>query len=383
MATEVFHIPPGTVPLDTQVAGHTWGENSVGLLKLKEDASVLKPLGKPECGAREIAFYETVEESDITMISELKNFIAEYKGNMKININERELDFIKLADLTHNMVEPCIMDIKVGKRTWDPLATPEKISVEKEKYAACKNNLGLCIPGFQIHSITEKGKLKRFSKDYGKKLTPHTFKETLRLFLNFDAGICQPLVDDILRQLKLILKWSKTQTSLKLYSSSILLVYDSKRLKQYLEDGLAKNFRTNNSIPIQDILPSHVNNKIKHDFICNGFNEKNDNEDEQESYKNGFKAQNKIDVITNISKENGYHLNYSDEEDDDDKNSISKLKIENDENNLNFWSHVKMIDFAHAFFNDTDDTTLDANYLFGIENLVQIFEEFSKEANNI
>jgi len=261
--------------------------------------------------------------------------------------------------------------------------TRKKISVEKEKYAACKNNLGLCIPGFQIHSITEKGKLKRFSKDYGKKLTPHTFKETLRLFLNFDAGICQPLVDDILRQLKLILKWSKTQTSLKLYSSSILLVYDSKRLKQYLEDGLAKNFRTNNSIPIQDILPSHVNNKIKHDFICNGFNEKNDNEDEQESYKNGFKAQNKIDVITNISKENGYHLNYSDEEDDDDKNSISKLKIENDENNLNFWSHVKMIDFAHAFFNDTDDTTLDANYLFGIENLVQIFEEFSKEANNI
>ncbi|XP_055383316.1 inositol polyphosphate multikinase [Condylostylus longicornis] len=400
MATEnIFHIPPGTVPLDTQVAGHTWGENSVGLLKLKEDASVLKPLGKPECGAREIAFYETVYGSDNPIISKLKNFTAEYKGHTKININGRELDFVKLADLTHNMKEPCIMDIKVGKRTWDPLATPEKIAVEREKYAACKNNLGLCIPGFQIHSITD-GKLKRFGKEFGKKLTPHTFKETLRLFLNFDAGICQPLVDDIYKQLKSILKWSSTQTSLKLYSSSILLVYDSKRLKQYLEKGFANNFRTNNSIPNEDILPSHINNKIKHEFISsnNGFVEKNENENnpnEQESYKNGLKAQNKIEMITSKRITNGYHLYFDDNEDDNDNSDDSDsdnhdhnpkrdcLLIENDEINNKSWSHVKMIDFAHAFFNNTDDLTLDTNYLFGVENLVQIFDEFSKEANNI
>lgn len=29
------------------------------------------------------------------------------------------------------MLDPCIMDIKIGKRTWDPLASPEKILAEE------------------------------------------------------------------------------------------------------------------------------------------------------------------------------------------------------------------------------------------------------------
>lgn len=44
------------------------------------------------------------------------------------------------------------------------------------------------------------------------------------------------------------------------------------------------------------------------------------------------------------------------------------------------WAHVKMIDFAHAFHVEpTDSTQCDVNYLFGIENLVKMFEEFLKE----
>lgn len=29
------------------------------------------------------------------------------------------------------MLDPCIMDIKIGKRTWDPLASPEKRLAEE------------------------------------------------------------------------------------------------------------------------------------------------------------------------------------------------------------------------------------------------------------
>lgn len=41
------------------------------------------------------------------------------------------------------------------------------------------------------------------------------------------------------------------------------------------------------------------------------------------------------------------------------------------------WAIVKMIDFAHAF--PAEEDSLDTNYLFGIENLVKMFEEFLKE----
>lgn len=41
------------------------------------------------------------------------------------------------------------------------------------------------------------------------------------------------------------------------------------------------------------------------------------------------------------------------------------------------WAFVKMIDFAHVF--PAEDASIDTNYLFGIENLVKIFEEFLQE----
>lgn len=43
------------------------------------------------------------------------------------------------------------------------------------------------------------------------------------------------------------------------------------------------------------------------------------------------------------------------------------------------WAFVKMIDFAHVF--PADDASIDTNYLFGIENLVKIFEEFLRECD--
>lgn len=87
-----------------------------------------------------------------------------------------QVDFIKLADITHGMAEPCIIDIKIGKRTWDPLASPEKIQAEEQKYQACKKNLGFCIPGFQVYDI-KTGRIKRYGKDYGKKLNVDSVKD--------------------------------------------------------------------------------------------------------------------------------------------------------------------------------------------------------------
>lgn len=43
------------------------------------------------------------------------------------------------------------------------------------------------------------------------------------------------------------------------------------------------------------------------------------------------------------------------------------------------WAFVKMIDFAHVF--PAEGPSIDTNYLFGIENLVKIFEEFLTECN--
>jgi inositol-polyphosphate multikinase len=78
-----------------------------------------------------------------------------------------------MQDLTNGMQQPCIMDLKIGKQTWDPCASEEKRKKEDGKYVDCKNNLGFCIPGFQTHHILSNS-FKKYGRDYGKKLNERT-----------------------------------------------------------------------------------------------------------------------------------------------------------------------------------------------------------------
>lgn len=48
----------------------------------------------------------------------------------------------------------------------------------------------------------------------------------------------------------------------------------------------------------------------------------------------------------------------------------------------NPWGTVKIIDFAHAFFNEEDEKEIDENFREGIENLVEIFETFLRETDD-
>lgn len=77
--------------------------------------------------------------------------------------------FLVLRDITEGMSEPCVMDVKIGKRTWDPLAGPEKKAAEESKYAESKRAYGFCITGFQVYSL-EMGQPFKYGKEYGKKL---------------------------------------------------------------------------------------------------------------------------------------------------------------------------------------------------------------------
>lgn len=147
------------------------------MLRDCRDGSVLKGAAKPLCGKREIQFYEDLRHniSNASMLM-LRELVPEYRGSIQIHIRGKLIDFIKLADLTHDMSKPCIMDIKIGERTWDPLATSDKIKAEEQKYAKCKKKLGFCIPGFQVYDI-KNGRIKRFGKEYGKKLSAEKVKD--------------------------------------------------------------------------------------------------------------------------------------------------------------------------------------------------------------
>ncbi|XP_050072055.1 inositol hexakisphosphate kinase 3-like [Anopheles maculipalpis] len=234
-------LPAGVLQLENQVAGHTAAQGCLGLLKTTGDGTILKPTGKVLCGIREIAFYERLEEArkrnDDKPVEDLWTVLCRvvprYFGHPKLTIDGTEVEFIELEDLTEGLVWPCIMDVKIGRRTWDPLATPEKRKAEENKYKACRQRFGLCIPGFQLYSVRDGGTLIRHGKDYGKKLTEDNIRDAFLLYLNAteDGRVSRTLLDQLLHDLYLIRDWARKQTNFRLYSSSVLLVYDAAQLE--------------------------------------------------------------------------------------------------------------------------------------------------------
>lgn len=227
-------MPEGMKLLSNQVAGHVI-EDSGGVGMLSKDDKVYKPLLKKDCAEREIRLYEQLETTVDRSLIEMRHLVPKYYGVEKIMFKDKLIDYLVLENLTKDFKEPCVMDIKIGRRTWDPYASYSKIIAEEKKYHECKRDLGFCIPGLQVYKIAQ-NRLVKYGKDFGKTLDKDSAKEVIKEFLNADCyHFCRKLLMQLLACLWQIQHFARNQRRLRLYASSILLVYDARRLKEHLK----------------------------------------------------------------------------------------------------------------------------------------------------
>uniref|UniRef100_A0A182QXY6 Kinase n=1 Tax=Anopheles farauti TaxID=69004 RepID=A0A182QXY6_9DIPT len=370
-------LPDGFLPLPSQVAGHAFhkGTDSLGLLKSIDDGSVLKPVAKLLAGAREIRFYEQLqkasgEQKELVLLREL---IPKYRGHQKLPIGGELIEFIRLEDLTQGMLEPCIMDVKIGRRSWDPMATDEKRRYEASKYVESREAYGFCIPGFQFYSL-QTGRLQRYGKEYGKKLTAVTVRDAVRRFLNADVGLCRQQLIQFLTDLWNIQKWARTQTSFRLYASSVLLVYDARRLKPVLQHSGLKTPRTpvtpvgsgGGRTPVTPVGSGGGSTPGTPTFCTTSINELGDVEPLQHYFQiqRSHSTNHNYDEDIKIMKENYTFM-------------LDNLVGSYEEK---IWARARMIDFAHTFpLQPTEPPSVDRNYLEGIDSLVKLFEGLLKD----
>lgn len=106
----------------------------------------------------------------------------------------------------------------------------------------------------------------------------YLFRHTaLRLFLNADSGLCRQLIMQILTNLWAIQKWMRAQKVFQFYSSSVLIIYDARKLRQLLElqkrqqnslDGSNGNCNNNQGDSCGDTkLKSNRNSGGSKDFL--------------------------------------------------------------------------------------------------------------------
>ncbi|XP_046912020.2 inositol hexakisphosphate kinase 1 isoform X2 [Dermatophagoides farinae] len=153
----------------------------------------------------------------------LKTFsiLSEFNESMK------EQKFILLENLTSDFEYPCIMDLKMGTRLHDDHATQtKKQSHESKVNETTSGALGLRVTGIQIYD-KEMDKFICYNKYYGRKLTPETFRSTLKMFVsNENFYNHHKLLDKMIERLQRLRTIIVGLDSFRFYTSSLLLIYE-------------------------------------------------------------------------------------------------------------------------------------------------------------
>ncbi|XP_060080444.1 inositol polyphosphate multikinase-like [Ylistrum balloti] len=323
-------LPLGTKPLANQVAGHKYGEGKTKLGCLQhEDGTVLKPVQGPPRGQREMDFYTTAFDENCSnkTLFNLRQFIPKFSGIVQCTDNPN-VSYLKLENLMHHLSKPSVIDIKMGKRTYDPEAPPEKIALEVAKFPPVLK-LGYQLSGMQVFD-PELNKTVKYDKYYCKRLFEDTMvTHGLGKFFLIDNGLRKDVIKVVVDKLKELESWFLEQRMYAFYASSILIVYEgdvkhkpdcstvvnSDQTKKNRENTLRSNS------PLMENGDEDTNKSIDSLHIGNG------------------------DVDGRISaKLNG---------------ACERPLVE-----------IRMIDFTHVFPSQEEDS----NYLFGLQNLIKHFQ---------
>lgn len=179
--------------------------------------------------------------------AQLQPYLPRYYGTVQLKLGGTIQEFIVIEDLSNSLAKPYIIDLKMGTRQYGLRASEDKVSSQRQKCQKSTSlSLGVRLCGLQI---IQNDRIIIYDKYYGRKLTQEGFCVHLLKFLtgvDLIESCHQRLleVDPMLLQLKLMIiieQLQKLQHILlqldyyRFYGSSILILYDNNRLKQYLE----------------------------------------------------------------------------------------------------------------------------------------------------
>ncbi|XP_072534067.1 inositol polyphosphate multikinase [Salminus brasiliensis] len=216
--------PSGCVPLPHQVAGHKYGIGKVGILQ-HPDGTVLKQLQPPPRGPREMQFYTQVYAQNCTdpQLLTLQHHLPKYYGTWASLESPNEV-YLKLEDVTRRFACPCIMDVKIGRKSYDPLASREKREAQIRKYPPMEE-VGFLLLGMRVYQVKSESYI-RHDQFYGRSLRKETLRTGLAQFFYNGEELRKDVISLSICKIRDILRWFEGQKQLHFYASSLLFVYE-------------------------------------------------------------------------------------------------------------------------------------------------------------
>ncbi|XP_051529724.1 inositol polyphosphate multikinase-like isoform X1 [Myxocyprinus asiaticus] len=343
----------GCVPLSHQVAGHKYGVDKVGILQ-HPDGTVLKQLQPPPRGPREMKFYSMVYAEDCcdSCLINLREHLPKYYGTWSSPDTPTDL-YLKLEDVTRRFQKPCIMDVKIGQKSYDPFALQEKREQQIRKYPLMEE-IGFLVLGMRVYKVGSDS-FDTYDQHYGRGLVKDTIKEGLsKFFFNGDILRKDAITASILKVRK-ILQWFESQSQFNFYASSLLFVYE----------GICTP-----SLGYQTLLESHLPPKTR---------EQNNNIDQ--SLSSMYSLHKKGCVRSHYQTKQDNSVWKMSVQQPNGNRSPARLKDEGRESKSEAGQEmvsdveVKMIDFAHVFPSDVHDQ----GYIYGLKNLLKVLQQVLDE----
>ncbi|KAJ1835920.1 hypothetical protein LPJ63_000715 [Coemansia sp. RSA 2711] len=207
-----------TQEFEYQVAGHP------GVLVVEGNDMIIKPLNQ-----REKQFYEGASPHP-----GFKSFMPVYYGTLQRAAPDGDAasvsEYICLENLVHGFDDPCVIDIKIGSRLHDIDATDEKRKrMEEKAERTTSKRLGITIVGMKLHGQSVK------ERDWCRDLTEETIVDAIAHYFSaaaesVSAGYRDYLVWQFITEATEYLEEIE-QAEVRMYSSSLLLVYDANKAK--------------------------------------------------------------------------------------------------------------------------------------------------------
>ena len=130
-----------------------------------------------------------------------------------------------MDDLAYGIKYPAVLDSKIGKQTYDPEASIEKIERQKLKYPDVEE-VGFQLIGMRVFDRTTKT-FKHYDKIFGRALNKEDVIHGLALFYQFHHTPNLHALRETIKNFESIQRWFERQTTYHFYSSSVIVVYNA------------------------------------------------------------------------------------------------------------------------------------------------------------
>jgi inositol-polyphosphate multikinase len=131
-----------------------------------------------------------------------------------------------MEDMASEMKHPVVIDIKIGRITYDPEASIEKITRQKLKYPPVEK-IGFQLVGLRVFD-TKTQTFTHYDKIFGRALSESDLIHGIALFYQFHTqNPKRHVIEETIKYFEDILDWFNKQKIYHFYSSSLIVAYDA------------------------------------------------------------------------------------------------------------------------------------------------------------